>query len=959
MKRIIVFFVLLISTINVFSQPITFKKNFSNVRYFRAIIESGDGNYLLTYQDSLSRLNLLKIDLLANLIWQKRISNNAVSVSYANFTKDIANNFYFIGGIDDTLATLKINSNGDVIKSSKRKMPIFSTLNYMNTPAIYKLNDNSLLISYVRKDDNNQDRLIIARLDLDLNIVWEKMQDNQRWESSDITVSGNKIIVLVNGDIHILNFNGETEMVKTSPEVYFRVFPFDENSFLIYGTLKLLRMDYSGNILFEKGAPFTNNYFTLIKNNKYSEYWAFLDNFTYLDNFIYIYNEIKNTVSFKKVNAGYPYAIIQSPDGGFIYGSSRYIIKIDENGNLIGPAMLSINNLRGAFPVHSVVTILWQSNALTGKAKIEASYDNGYTWQTITENVNIEDKRFDWLTPDIIASRSLLRISSIDFPQYTSTQNSTFKIVAQNQNKNYIAVNEIKMYYNIDGEGSNTGGNSGLFWPGGESANQTLIFSEGLIWTGFVNGNLQANGTLSRTGLQSGNILNDNTPNKDSEILKAWEFRSDLDLLHFGSQKDKYVNDFLQWPISIGAPWIDKNKNGIYEPEAGDIPKIMGDEMHWMVMNDLDTTKSLKLFGSNPIGLEVHLSIFGFKDNPQLKDVLFKKYLVINKSNKKVSNMYFSYYSDNDIGGGMFDFVGSDTTLSLGFSWTATDYNEYYGFNPPAVGHLLLQGPLVKGNSTDKGLLNGYVRTGYKNLGMTAFAANYKNSPVLPHNPYLGSYRGTIEVYNLIRGLTNDGAPFINPLTNQPSHYHLSGDPETGTGWIEGVPYPQLNPPYNSGGDRRYYVTSGPFDFAPKDTQEIVIAVLAARGSSNKNSVTELKNLARKIRQLYSTDIFNEKLDEKIEFRANNKVYQNFPNPFNSNTNISFELSNPSYVSLKVFDILGREIATLVNEEKNSGRYIITFDLTSFQNQHLSSGVYFYRFTAGNISEVKKMVYLK
>jgi hypothetical protein len=84
------------------------------------------------------------------------------------------------------------------------------------------------------------------------------------------------------------------------------------------------------------------------------------------------------------------------------------------------------------------------------------------------------------------------------------------------------------------------------------------------------------------------------------------------------------------------------------------------------------------------------------------------------------------------------------------------------------------------------------------------------------------------------------------------------------------------------------------------------------------------------------------------------KVDQNYPNPFNPSTVISYEIPNNSFVTLKVYDILGKEVATLVNEEKSSGIYRVTFDAS-----HLPSGIYIYNITAGKYSQVKKMMLLK
>ena len=83
-------------------------------------------------------------------------------------------------------------------------------------------------------------------------------------------------------------------------------------------------------------------------------------------------------------------------------------------------------------------------------------------------------------------------------------------------------------------------------------------------------------------------------------------------------------------------------------------------------------------------------------------------------------------------------------------------------------------------------------------------------------------------------------------------------------------------------------------------------------------------------------------------------LLQNYPNPFNPITRISYQIPQPGFVSLKVFDVIGNEVATLVNEENPTGRYEINFDGTK-----LTSGVYFYKLRTGNLSMVKKMTLVK
>jgi hypothetical protein len=81
---------------------------------------------------------------------------------------------------------------------------------------------------------------------------------------------------------------------------------------------------------------------------------------------------------------------------------------------------------------------------------------------------------------------------------------------------------------------------------------------------------------------------------------------------------------------------------------------------------------------------------------------------------------------------------------------------------------------------------------------------------------------------------------------------------------------------------------------------------------------------------------------------------QNYPNPFNPTTTIQFTIVNRQLTTVKVYDILGREVATLVNEVRDPGLHGVTFDATG-----LASGAYFYRIVAGDNVAVKKMLILK
>jgi hypothetical protein len=92
----------------------------------------------------------------------------------------------------------------------------------------------------------------------------------------------------------------------------------------------------------------------------------------------------------------------------------------------------------------------------------------------------------------------------------------------------------------------------------------------------------------------------------------------------------------------------------------------------------------------------------------------------------------------------------------------------------------------------------------------------------------------------------------------------------------------------------------------------------------------------------------------------NFQLYQNYPNPFNPTTSIQYAVSSKGFITLKVYDFLGREVATLVNEEKQPGVYEVEFSAGSFGDAgNLSSGTYFYKLSAGSFVQTKKMILIK
>ncbi len=139
----------------------------------------------------------------------------------------------------------------------------------------------------------------------------------------------------------------------------------------------------------------------------------------------------------------------------------------------------------------------------------------------------------------------------------------------------------------------------------------------------------------------------------------------------------------------------------------------------------------------------------------------------------------------------------------------------------------------------------------------------------------------------------------------------------------------------------------GTYQFSPDTSQKIIISNKGTAGASTTYIVADAIKL---VSYDPATPVEEEQNIVPSEF----VLYQNYPNPFNSITKISWQSPVSGWQTLRVFDVLGNEVATLTDEYKSSGNYEVTFN-SSF----LPSGVYFYRLIAGNYTETKKMILLR
>ncbi|MHB1685941.1 MAG: S8 family serine peptidase [Ignavibacteriaceae bacterium] len=159
----------------------------------------------------------------------------------------------------------------------------------------------------------------------------------------------------------------------------------------------------------------------------------------------------------------------------------------------------------------------------------------------------------------------------------------------------------------------------------------------------------------------------------------------------------------------------------------------------------------------------------------------------------------------------------------------------------------------------------------------------------------------------------------------------------------------RIGKPKAGPGDISEVTSGGPFNISAHDTIDVAFAVA---GGYNINDLRTAVEKARLKYRSILTGINNDNNNVPLTFNLS----QNYPNPFNPSTTINFQLAKSGHVSLKVYDILGNQVADLVEEDKPAGNYSVQFFAGS---KRLSSGIYFYRLVTPGFVDTKKMVYLK
>lgn len=387
------------------------------------------------------------------------------------------------------------------------------------------------------------------------------------------------------------------------------------------------------------------------------------------------------------------------------------------------------------------------------------------------------------------------------------------------------------------------------------------------------------------------------------------------------------------------SPFYDSNNDGNYNPNQGDYPLIKGHQQILSIYNDNYTTHNET--NGLPMGLEIHERSYAYYE-PAINDSMkainyttFYYYEIYNRSNNNYHDVFISDWNDADLGYYLDDYVGSDSTNKFAFIYNGDNFDEGgYLSNIPVLSHAL-----INTNCSTDGIDNNHNgiideaneqflmdRVTYYNNNIGAF------SPATTNPNIAGDY------YNYIKGFWKDGSPqtfggnaYGGTLTTQ---YVYTGNPQIPSGWTEVTAG-------NLSGDRRFLMSSGPFNFPSKSKIEWGYAVIfsldttsAINTISHFNSIVtrDVKNV-RYYEQAHSGNLCQPGITLGLKNEKLLNILNLYPNPGKDLVYVNLN-KNVTEATIIVSDMLGRVIKTnsfkntyqtqLVTSDLNQGIYFVT-----------------------------------
>ncbi len=496
-----------------------------------------------------------------------------------------------------------------------------------------------------------------------------------------------------------------------------------------------------------------------------------------------------------------------------------------------------------------------------------------------------------------------------------------------------------------------------------------FLFAGGFLVSGYTNGLLWGAGQATSSLIENfiPGRVNDASNPKNS-------------IYSINSSDQPFGISWQRWrdAVDIGADFYDGNKDGIYNPvdlnnngiwdKNEDMPYLLGDRTIWTVFNDgKPGNQRTRFAGVDPQGIEIQQTVFA-SSLPELENVLFIRYKITNKGTvaNVLDSVILGFWSDPDLGSNFDDdLVGCDTLLQSGICYNEgeidTSYypgSPYFGSTPPAFFTTLLQGAQTDGTVNDTAFIRRgpqfeqEILVGKKNTSTNAFV-HYVSS-----DPLRGDPNDEIELRNYMQGRFKLGQVF-NPCGQDPwggmfggvdcstlnPLFWYSGDPVINMGWIN-----------THSTDQRMMLSTEAFSLIKDKPVEVIYAYILGRGTDRLNSITIARENVQKAMQEYNSNFRSLAYNpgEPPLVLNNYELYQNYPNPFNPSTTIRYDVFEDGIVTLKIYDILGQEVRTLVNEFQPQRRYEVQFNSAG-----LASGVYIYRLQVNGFNQSKKMIILK
>ena len=524
----------------------------------------------------------------------------------------------------------------------------------------------------------------------------------------------------------------------------------------------------------------------------------------------------------------------------------------------------------------------------------------------------------------------------------------------------WLDVGRIKLFVNNHGTLDYPNGFAGGYWPRVEYAD-IIVFDVGPCLIGKVNSSPAMGYSVWGSSYSPGPVINGLAAKYaapgDSMLYRVYR-------ISHGDTRENNP-DFDRWPVALGAP---------VDP-AGH-PCLYGNQTLWTLFNNLDSAALPLGWDFRPrfarLPVEIHQAVYahgvpGRDTMNLLANVAFFEWTIINKGNVSIDSAYFSLWTDIDFNGAEDNMPGVDTVNQVGYCWQPYDtgYGGSYIGVPRAVGFVLLYGPTVD-SPESMATFQGKRRENARNLSMSSFWGIIDDS--VPDSSFIGPAYSVGTAWNIARGLDKYGNPIVDSVTHQVTKFPYSGDPLTGTGWLNSI--------YRGGG-AGFNMFSGPFTMAPNDTQWVMMALVPVMHQDRVTCVYLLRQYASILRSMsYSALVDTSYVPPSplppppyTNEPSPPALFQNYPNPFNAQTTISFAVPwagahvidpngnwapNATSVRIVVFDAVGRQIIVLMNEEKTPGIYEVNFDGTG-----LASGTYFYRLETAGQTKVKKMVLLR